>query len=175
MTGSKSDGTAPHAPAPPANPLRLKPLAVLGYSEDLLHYAVAALLLVLAGMVFYNTVHDLVHPGTAFATRIISGVDGVLFVIIVMELMSTVLAHFTHSGFQLKPFLIIGIISAVRHILTIGARLTLTGEAPVSAEAFQRSQIELGVETGVVLGLTIGLLLVRLGDRTGPGDVLDDD
>ncbi len=47
--------------------------------------------------------------------------------------------------------------------MTIGARLTLAGD--VTGDAFDRSQIELGVETGVVLGLTIGLLLVRIGDR----------
>jgi uncharacterized membrane protein (DUF373 family) len=143
---------------------RVNPLGLLGISEDLLHYVVAVLLLVIAVMVFYNTVSALIKPGTTFSNRIIDGVDGVLFVIIIMELMSTVVAHFTHAGFQLKPFLIIGIISAVRHILTIGARLTLSAE--LSADQFQRSQIELGVETGVVLGLTIGLLLVRLGDRT---------
>jgi uncharacterized membrane protein (DUF373 family) len=150
---------------------RGNPLGMLGLSEDVLHYAVAFLLLVIAVMVFYNTVHALVKPGTTFSNRIIDGVDGVLFVIIIMELMSTVVAHFTHAGFQLKPFLIIGIISAVRHILTIGARLTLAAE--LSADQFQRSQIELGVETGVVLGLTVGLLLVRIGDRSET-DILGD-
>ena len=36
----------------------------------------------------------------------------ILFVIIVMEILRTVVAHFDDAGLQLKPFLIIGIISA---------------------------------------------------------------
>jgi len=60
----------------------------------------------------------------------------------------------------------------VRHILTIGARLTLAGD--VSGNTFSQSQIELGVETGVVLGLVVGLLLVRMGDRMG-GDEFEGD
>jgi uncharacterized membrane protein (DUF373 family) len=134
-------------------------------AEDLAHYAVAILLLALGIIVLYHTAMALVEAGSTFSARVISGIDGVLFVIIVIELMQTVLAHFEHTGFQLKPFLIIGIISAVRHILTIGARLTLAGD--LGGRAFTQSQIELGVETGVVLGLVVGLLLVRMGDRMG--------
>ena len=145
---------------------------LLRLSEDLAHYAVAVLLLVLAVIVLYHTGAALLQADSAFSSRVISGIDGVLFVIIVIELMQTVLAHFEHTGFQLKPFLIIGIISAVRHILTIGARLTLAGD--VGGSAFRQSQIELGVETGVVLGLVVGLLLVRIGDRMG-GDEFEGD
>jgi uncharacterized membrane protein (DUF373 family) len=146
--------------------------ALLHLSEDLAHYAVAILLLALGVIVLYHTAVALLSAGSAFSSRVISGIDGVLFVIIVMELMQTVMAHFEHTGFQLKPFLIIGIISAVRHILTIGARLTLAGD--VTGSAFSQSQIELGVESGVVLALVVGLLLVRMGDRMG-GDEFEGD
>jgi hypothetical protein len=54
--------------------------------------------------------------------------------------------------------LIIGIISAVRHILTVGAKLSLIGET--SETVFRRSQIELGVSAAVVLTLAIGLVLI---------------
>jgi hypothetical protein len=40
----------------------------------------------------------------------------VLFVVIVLERMSIVVAHFDQAGLQLQPFLIIGVISGVRHI-----------------------------------------------------------
>ena len=60
---------------------------------------------------------------------------------------------------ELAVSLIIGIISAVRHILTVGARLTLVGEG--TDTTFAHSQVELGVEAGVVLALALGLLLVR--------------
>ena len=146
---------------------------LLHLAEDLVHLAVAVLLLTLGVIVLYHTAVALLQTGSTFSARVIAGIDGVLFVVIVMELMQTVLAHFDHSGFQLKPFLIIGIISAVRHILTIGARLTLATD--VGGSTFRQSPIELGVETGVVLGLVVGLLLVRLGDRMGSGDEFEGD
>jgi len=160
---------------PPSGPLgwfetRLRFL--LRVAEDLVHLAIALLLLALAIGVLYHTTAGLVQSGSTFSARVIDGIDGVLFVVIMIELMQTILAHFEHTGFQLKPFLIIGIISAVRHILTIGARLTLAGN--VSGSEFRQSQIELGVETGVVLGLAIGLLLVRIGDTKG-GDEFEGD
>ncbi len=134
----------------------------MGWAEDGIHFVVGALLLVLAGVELVRTVVNLVQTHEAAALRTTDAINGVLFVIIVLELLKTVLAHFETSEFQLKPFLIIGMISAVRHILTIGARLTLVGEG--TAEAFRRSQIELGVNSGVVLALAIGLLLVRTSE-----------
>jgi hypothetical protein len=56
----------------------------------------------------------------------------------------------------------------VRHILTVGARLSLAGE--VTGRAFRQSQIELGVEAAVVLGLGLALFLVRLREQTQPGE-----
>jgi uncharacterized membrane protein (DUF373 family) len=144
---------------------RLNLRALLGLCEDLIHYAVAFLLLALAVLVLAHTATLMVEGGATFSGQVIDGINGVLFVIIVAELIQTVMAHFEHSGFQLKPFLIIGIISAIRHILTIGARLTLGGD--LAGDVFRRSQIELGVETGVVLGLAVGLLLVRIVDDKG--------
>jgi uncharacterized membrane protein (DUF373 family) len=144
---------------------RLTALAVVASLEDLIHFLVLAILLAVAVIVLWHTTADLLRPHVPFATRVTATINGVLFVIIVMELLRTVIAHFQHAGFQLQPFLIIGIISAVRHILTVGARLTLSGEG--TPAAFNHAQIELGVEAGVVLALAIGLLLIR---RSGMDD-----
>ena len=148
------------APGPPPGPM-----AFIRLTEDLVHYLVIAALLVLAGMALYKTGTDLFGHHVTLANRVINGLNGVLFVVIVLELMTTVVAHFEHSGFQLQPFLIIGIISGVRHILTVGARLSLAGE--VTGTAFRQSQIELGVEGAVVLGLGLALFLVRLRPSKG--------
>ena len=141
-------------------------LRIVDQLEDLVHYVIAALLLAIAAVVLYRTGADFVSHGHAFAVRVTAAINGVLFVIIVLELLRTVLAHFETSELQLQPFLIIGVISSVRHILTIGARLTLQGEG--TAEGFRRSQIELGVEAAVVLALSIGLILIRRSSPT-PG------
>lgn len=135
------------------------PLLVIDHLEDVVHYLIAVVLLGVAGYVLYRTGADLFARDVTVATRVTSAINDVLFVIILLELLRTVLAHFDSAELQLEPFLIIGIISAVRHILTIGARLTLVGEG--TDTAFVHSQVELGVEAGVVLALALGLILVR--------------
>lgn len=135
------------------------PLMVIAQLEDIVHYVIATVLLGVAGYVLYRTVADLLANDVTVATRVTSAVNDILFVIILLELLRTVLAHFESPELQLEPFLIIGIISAVRHILTIGARLTLVGEG--TDTAFVHSQVELGVEGGVVLALAVGLILIR--------------
>jgi hypothetical protein len=67
--------------------------------------------------------------------------------------------RFTDGIFQLENFLIIGVIAAVRHILTVGASLTMQEEK--TAEKFNRALTEMGVNTGIVLALVFGLFLAR--------------
>ena len=68
--------------------------------------------------------------------------------------------------FQLDSFLIIGVIAAVRHILTVGASLTMEKEK--TTEYFNRSLIEMGVNTGIVLALVFALFLSRAARKASP-------
>jgi hypothetical protein len=59
---------------------------------------------------------------------------------------------------------VIGIISATRDILTVGAELSLAGQRlPLAA-----TMIELGVNAGVVVALSLALVLVRRFARPEP-------
>jgi uncharacterized membrane protein (DUF373 family) len=135
-----------------------RPLVVIDRLEALIHYVVAALLLAIAGIVLWRTIVDLVAPNGSFASEVVTAINDVLFVVILMELLRTVVGHLETDDFRLRSFLIIGIVSAVRHILAVGARLTLSGDT--SAADFQRSQVELAVSAGVVLALAIGYRLI---------------
>ena len=84
-----------------------------------------------------------------------------LFAIIVIEVMRTVVAHFERGGLQLQPFLIIGIISAVRGILTVGAHLSLQGSVGQKTSSVHDALLELGVNAAVVVGLALSLVLIR--------------
>jgi uncharacterized membrane protein (DUF373 family) len=134
-------------------------LRLIDLLEDAVHYFVIILLLIIAGVVLFHTATEMFHAHRDYAQRVIDGIDGVLFVVIIMELLHTVVAHFNSDDFQLQPFLIIGIISGVRHLLSVGAHLTLGSS--LSHDAFNRSQIELGVSTGVDVALAIALVLIR--------------
>ncbi len=142
-------------------------IGVVQVAEDVVHYAVALLLVAVAAVVLVRSVTDFLEGHDhAFPERITSVINSILFVIIVMEILRTVVAHFDDAGLQLKPFLIIGIISAVRHILTVGAQASLGGEG--DAEHFRRSQMELGVNAAVVIALVLGLVLVWRSERVAP-------
>jgi uncharacterized membrane protein (DUF373 family) len=135
-------------------------MGLLRLAEDAVHYVVAVVLMVVAVIVLYNTAKDLVTTSAPFATAATTAVNGVLFAIIVLEVMRTVIAHFEQGGLQLQPFLIIGIISAVREILTVGARLSLQA-ADTGTRTIHTALLELGVNAGVVLLLTVALVLIR--------------
>ncbi len=137
-------------------------LAILEVGEDAVHLVVALVLMAVAVLVLYQYSDDFLTSSEPFALRVTNVINGLLFVVIVMELLRTVVEHFEFEGFQLKPFLVIGIISAVRHILTVGARESLG--AKETGAAFEQAQIALGVNALVVLALVVGLILVRRTD-----------
>jgi uncharacterized membrane protein (DUF373 family) len=133
-------------------------IGIIRIGEDLIHYAVALVLVAAAGVVLYHTTVDFINSKEKFEVAATTAVNNVLFAIIVIEVMRTVVAHFERGGLQLQPFLIIGIISAVREILTVGARLSL--HEP-STGIVKTALLELGVNAAVVVGLALSLVLVR--------------
>jgi uncharacterized membrane protein (DUF373 family) len=146
-------------------------IGLLQVAEDIVHYVVAIVLVGVAAVVLFHSVFDSFDGGhETFAEQVTSVINSILFVIIVMEILRTVVAHFDDAGLQLKPFLIIGIISAVRHILTVGAQVSLGGEH--DPEHFRQTQIELGVNAAVVMALVLGLVLVWRSEAamSSPGE-----
>lgn len=135
-------------------------LGALVRAESVTFMAIAVALVVIAVVVFVRGVHDLVLAphGEPFAVTITRAVNSVLFIVVILELVRTIVARLEGGGFQLQPFLVIGIISATRDILTVGAELSLVGDqqAPLG-----RTMTELGVNAGVVVALSVALVLVR--------------
>jgi uncharacterized membrane protein (DUF373 family) len=138
-------------------------LLVLNTLEDVVYLVVALSLIGIAAAALYNTIHEMLNSSLPFAEVVTTAVSGVLFVVIVLEIFRTVVAHLEGGGFQLMPFLIIGVISAVRHILLVGA---LSFSSSTSNDAFTHAQIELGVNAGVALVLVIALVLVHRSGMT---------
>lgn len=96
------------------------------------------------------------------AGAIIKLVSDLLLVLIIMEVLGTVIHYLKSHATSLRPFLFIGIISATRGILSIGARLSVE---TVSTVEFNHSMIELGVNALAILALGITLkLLGKMAD-----------
>lgn len=130
-------------------------------TETLLHAGVAAVLVVLAVAALVNTAANMTFRGHGFLPGFLLTVNGVLLVVIVLEILRTVLAHFEEGGFPLREFLIIGIISATRHILSIAVALTVSEgtAAETSRSTVTLSLLGLLASTGVVVGLVFALFL----------------
>jgi uncharacterized membrane protein (DUF373 family) len=143
-------------------------LSGLGTLEDIVYLGVSLVLVGVAVAALYETTRTLVTSNQAFAEAVTTAVNGVLFVVIVLEIFRTLLAHLEGGGFQLRPFLIIGIISVVRHILLVGAVASATGNT-----GFDHAQIELGVNAGVALVLVIALVLLHRSGATSDMDPSD--
>lgn len=93
------------------------------------------------------------------ATAIIKLVSDLLLVLIIMEVLGTVIHYLKSHATSLRPFLFIGIVSATRGILSIGAKLSIESEK-VTQQVFVNSMIELGVSAAVILALGITLKLL---------------
>ena len=135
------------------------PLRVL---IDLVQYGVAIVLLVLAAVVLVRSFIDFFTSQLSYTQALISAVDGVLVVIILVDIMRTVLTHLEGWGFPFRPFLVIGIIAAVRDILAVSTRLTFSQTATATTSpSISQSLFELGTNAGVILVLAVALFLTR--------------
>ena len=131
-------------------------------------YAIVVSLLLVGGVVLVHTVATFLGSGGAvFSLRVVEAIDGILVVIIVLDIAHTVFGRLHSSSFPVRPFLEIGILAGVRDILSASAHLTISG--PTSQHDFYNTLISLGVGVGVVVLLLVGLLLLRLS-RLPSGD-----
>lgn len=137
----------------------LIPVKFIDQLEDILHGFLGLILFAIAVLAAGFTFYRLIETRPFFPLGMIQAINDILFVVIILEIMRTVIVRFTDGIFQLDNFLIIGVIAAVRHILTVGASLTMGSEK--SNESFRRALMEMGVNTGIVLALVFAIFLSR--------------
>jgi uncharacterized membrane protein (DUF373 family) len=124
-----------------------------------IEYAIIASLLLVAGIVLVRTLVDFLSNWGSFPQSVVAAIDGILVVIILLDIAHTVFGHLRASIFPVRPFLVIGILAGVRDILSASAHLTLSG--PLSQQDFHDTLISLAVGVGVVVFLLLGLLILR--------------
>ena len=139
------------------------PLKYVDLIEDVFHGILALALLGIAIGAFYSSIQRMVTTQPFFPNGMIQGINDILFIVIILEILRTVISRFTDGVYQLDKFLIIGVIAAVRHILTVGASLTLqTGK---SDTAFERAVIELGLNALIVIALVFAIFMSKSAHR----------
>ena len=86
--------------------------------------------------------------------------EDMLLVIMLAEILHTVGYTLKHREISCEPFLVVGVIAAVRRILIITAEMGMP--TLENQEVFKLAMMELGLLTGSVLALTAGIFLLRL-------------
>lgn len=131
--------------------------------EEVFHIVLGIFLLGIAIAALYFSVVRVFETSPFFPTGMIQAINDILFIIIILEILRTVVARYTDGVFQLQNFLIIGVIAAVRHILTVGASMTLASGK--SDGEFDRAVIELGISTGIVVALVFAIFLSKASNN----------
>ncbi len=83
-----------------------------------------------------------------------------LLVIIFLELFRTILEFLKTHTLTLEPFLYIGIVAAIRRILTLTAQEAIVH---ATSEQFNRYLWDVGLHGGLVIGLIVSLFLYKKG------------
>ncbi len=101
-----------------------------------------------------------IHKNVLFASMEL--MINLLLVIILLELFRTLLEFLKTHSLSLEPFLYIGIVAAIRRILTLTAHEAMVVATP---EQFERYIWDVSLHGLLVLGLVFALFLYRKGLR----------
>lgn len=117
--------------------------------------AASAVSLLVSGIV---SVGQSIYGGTLVA-EVIALLDRILLILLVVELLYTVQVSFREHSIVPEPFLLVGVIAAIRRVLVVTAEF---GHVPLPPEpVFRRFVAELAVLTILILVLVISLILLR--------------
>ena len=133
---------------------------LLGRGEFLLDTAVAFALSVGGVILFSVVVWDFFrHLGEEpVLAQVLELLSGLLLVFIFTELISTVRVVIARRSVQAEPFLIVGIVAAIRRLIVISAE----AEDRLGTPQFRDLLLEIAVLAGTVLVLGATVLLLRL-------------
>ena len=116
--------------------------------------AIALVLLVAVAVAFVRAL-----LGDALPDRAVDLLDRILLILMIVELLYTVQVSFREHALVPEPFLIVGLIAAIRRLLVLTAefaRLLEKGE-----RAFQGAMLELGLLTVMIVALVVSLVILR--------------
>ena len=138
---------------------------VLKGAESLVLTLIAIVLVVLSVVLLISGVITMVND-VMNGTIVDAGVEilnGVLLVMMIMEIVGTVTMSLESHTLIAEPFLIIGAIAAIRRMLVITAestRLELT-----NPDAFRSLLVELGLLALIVVAMAVAIYILRRGTR----------
>lgn len=133
-------------------------------TEDLIHMAVAMLLVILGGILLAGVIGDLVDAVQGpydQATITLSALDNSLVLFIVAELLHTVRLTIRNRTLDAEPFLVVGLIAGIRKVLIVTAE---------SERSFRWNPqgIELVILAALILVMALAVWVWRLSRPVAP-------
>ncbi len=115
----------------------------------------SAIVLLISGII---TFFQNLASGT-FSNTIIELLDRILLILLIVELLYTVQVSFRTHSLMPEPFLLVGLIAAIRRVLVLTAEFSRMPEH--SDVMYKNFFLELSILTALILAVTISLVLVR--------------
>ena len=91
--------------------------------------------------------------------KIVRLLDQCLLILMIVEILYTVQVSFREHTLVSEPFLIVGLIAAIRRVLILTAEFSKPAE--ISEAAFHNVMFELGLLTVLILALVFSLFLLK--------------
>ena len=95
----------------------------------------------------------------SLTANIVPLLDRLLLILLVVELLYTVQVSFREHGLIPEPFLLVGLIAAIRRVLVLTAEFAQVRDQ--TEIVFQHLVIELAVLTFLIVALVVSLVLLR--------------
>ncbi len=145
----------------PPEPTRAWAARAFTYVEDIVYLGLG---LLLAGSSLVLLVSGLITFGQhliagSLTSNIVPLLDRILLILLIVELLYTVQVSFREHSVIPEPFLLVGLIAAIRRVLVLTAEIAQVHAQ--SEQMFNRFIIELGVLTVLIVALVISLILLR--------------
>jgi uncharacterized membrane protein (DUF373 family) len=129
--------------------------------EDVAYVGLGLVLAVSALVLLGSVAHSL---GRAIlfenlSEKIVGVLDQSLLILMIVEILYTLQVSFREHVLVAEPFLIVGLIAAIRRVLLLTAEFSKPAE--IVEAAFRNVMLELGILTGLILTLVFSLFLLR--------------
>jgi uncharacterized membrane protein (DUF373 family) len=129
--------------------------------EDIVYLGLG---LLLAGSSLALLVSGIINFVQGLMARTLTGnivplLDRILLILLVVELLYTVQVSFREHGLIPEPFLLVGLIAAIRRVLVLTAEFAQVHDEPETV--FKHFVVELIVLTFLIVALVVSLVLLR--------------
>ena len=137
-----------------------------GLAEDTLYVGLGLLLIAIAFTLLFTEIIYFLRYVSArtLADNIVFLLDGILLIIIFVEVLYTVQVSFRQHVLRPEPFLVVGLIAVTRRILVLIAEMSKL--AKETQGGFYNAMIELGLLTILIIALVVCLRMLRQQERS---------